>query len=404
MSAAADIRVDAVILGGGIAGLWILDECRRAGLNAVLLEKRALGTGQSLWSQGIIHGGLKYTLSGLLNASAQAVREMPGLWRRCLAGEAEPDLSGARLRAPCCHLWRTDSLASRAAMIGARVGLRVTPTDVPADERPAALRGVPGIVARLEEQVIDVASVLEVLAARNARRVLHTPRPRVGVDRGGTVRAVLDAERVDSPVIRARWAVLSAGVGNTGLREALGLPPGRTQIRPLHQALVRGGGLTELNGHCVDGAETRVTVTSARDAAGTVVWQVGGRLAEEGVRADEAALVASAARELSACLPGVDFAGCEWSAYRADRAEFRLSRSTLVRPDDATILVEGKVISAWPTKLALAPRLAELVLGRVSDGVERWGDEAPPWAAPSVGVPPWEEPDRAWRPATHAPR
>ncbi|MFM9959512.1 MAG: FAD-dependent oxidoreductase [Phycisphaerales bacterium] len=399
MSDGAVSRVDVAILGGGIAGLWILDECRRAGLNAVVLEKSALGTGQSLWSQGIIHGGLKYTLSGLLNPSAQAVREMPGVWRRCLAGEIEPDLRGARLRAPFCHLWRTDSIASRAAMIGAKVGLRVTPTDVAVGDRPAALRGVPGVVARLEEQVIDVGSVLGVLAGRNVGRVLLTPRVRVLPGGAGGVRVVLDGERAGSAVLEARWLVLSAGGGNAGLREALGLEPGRTQVRPLHQAMVRGGSLGELNGHCVDGAETRVTVTSARDAAGRVVWQVGGRLAEAGVALDEAALVESAKRELAACLPGVDFSGCEWCGYRADRAEFSPGGrgGGLVRPDDATVLVEGRVISAWPTKLALAPRLAEMVLERVSAGRERASDALPAWAAAAVGAAPWDEAGRVWR-------
>src|SRR5215510_15615387 len=111
------LSLDVVIFGGGAAGLWLLDELARAGFAALLLEAHELGSGQTIASQGIIHGGLKYTLSGLLTPSARAISQMPTIWRRCLAGEAKPDLSYTRLRAEYCHLWRTTSLRSRLAMI-----------------------------------------------------------------------------------------------------------------------------------------------------------------------------------------------------------------------------------------------------------------------------------------------
>ena len=57
-------RPDVVIFGGGVAGLWLLDELVRRGRDALLLESSRLGTGQSIAAQGIIHGGLKYSLAG----------------------------------------------------------------------------------------------------------------------------------------------------------------------------------------------------------------------------------------------------------------------------------------------------------------------------------------------------
>lgn len=381
---APEPHLDAVILGGGIAGLWTLDTLRRRGVHAVLLERAALGQGQTLWSQGIIHGGLKYTLSGLLNPAAQAVRDMPDRWRACLAGKAEPDLSQAKLRAPHCHLWRTESLSSKVAMIGARVGLRVTPTTLDAEERPEALRHVPGTVARLEEQVVDVASVLGVLAERHKGRVWLAPRARVDRD-AGRVRVSVDPEDANAPVLACGTLILTAGAGNAALRDRLGLQPNQTQVRPLHQVMLRGE-FPELNGHCVDGSVTRVTITTAKDSAGRTVWQVGGQLAEEGVNRKPEDLIAHAKRELAACLPGVDLSRAEWATYRADRAEMRAPGA--LRPDDATLLVEGPVISAWPTKLALAPRLADLVAERVS-GATGSPSALPAWTAAPVGAPPW---------------
>ena len=123
----AFVDMDVVIFGGGAAGLWLLDELTRRGQCAVLLEANALGTGQSVAAQGIIHGGLKYTLQGMLTKSATSIREMPALWRECLDGQREPNLSDVRRRSNECYLWRTDSLSSRLGMLGAQFGLRIAP-------------------------------------------------------------------------------------------------------------------------------------------------------------------------------------------------------------------------------------------------------------------------------------
>lgn len=88
MAARGPLRLDVVIFGGGGAGLWLLDELARRGHQTLLLEAHELGGGQTVNSQGIIHGGFKYSLDGLLSASARATRAMPDLWRRCLAGAA----------------------------------------------------------------------------------------------------------------------------------------------------------------------------------------------------------------------------------------------------------------------------------------------------------------------------
>ena len=100
-------ELDALIFGGGGAGLWLLDELHRRSFRTMLIENRALGAGQTIASQGILHAGLKYALGGLLSGAAKAVGEMTDLWRQCLEGRAQPDLRGVRILSPCCYLWRT---------------------------------------------------------------------------------------------------------------------------------------------------------------------------------------------------------------------------------------------------------------------------------------------------------
>ena len=383
------IQRDVVILGGGIAGLWTLDALRRAGHAVMLVERDALGAGQTIWSQGIIHGGLKYTLDGALSPSARAIREMPAIWRRALTGEAEPSLGRACVRAEQCWLWRTASMRSRLGMLGARIGLRTPVNVVEQSDRPEVLCACPGTVASLDEQVIDTAAVLARLRERNIAHLAHAPPddPAALSNSAEGITVSLAGGRVR---VAARTIVLAAGGGNEALRRSLGLEAPAMQIRDLHMAMARGD-LPMLNGHCVDGARTRLTITSIMQAPGDVVWQLGGEIAERGVAMEPGELIQRAKAELVAVLPGLRLDGVHFATYRAPRAE-GLS-ATGARPEDVVTRVEGDVITVWPTKLALAPRAATRVLEALS--APRSSVTAlPDLPRPAVAKPPWE--NAAW--------
>ena len=387
------MRVDALIFGGGAAGLWLLDELVRTGRRALLVESRAIGHGQTVASQGLIHGGLKYTLQGLLTPSATSIRDMPELWRECLAGRRQPNLRDARLRSDCCHLWRTDGISARIGMIGARFGLKVAAQTLDTGERPPVLAACPGTVARLDEQVISPASFLAELSASNRERILLADPAAISfeIDGPGNVRSVqvADPRGGDPLAITPHRVVFTAGAGNAACRAQVRLPSEAMQLRPLHMVLARGP-LPWLNGHCVDGAKTRVTITSDRDAAGRTVWQIGGQLAEDGVKWDESTLVAKAAAELRETIPGLDLAGVEFATYGIDRAEGRTESGK--RPDTLQVLSEGNVITAWPTKLVLAPQLASDVAALIpavsteSPAIQALAH----WPRPAIAPSPWE--------------
>ena len=394
------IPLDTLILGGGPAGLWTLHELVAAGRSAVLLEIDALGSGQTVASQGIIHGGLKYTLSGSMTGAAKAIREMPERWRQSLAGGAEPDLSATVMRSQCCYLWRTATLRSRLGMVGARAGLRVRPRRIERDDWPEALGKVAGEVYRLDEQVVSPPSFVAALAAGVRDRLVRvTPGPlRLARDASG---GVAEVSWGGGLALRPRHVVLTAGLGNAGLRELAGLGDVMLQRRGVHMILVRDGGrggLPPLNGHCVDGAKTRVTITTDTDAAGRTVWQVGGQVSEDGTDMSRDGLVAHARREVAASLGGFDFpVGTEWATYRLDKAEVTTDGGH--RPDDAFAVRHGNVITAWPTKLALVPRLAERVKGLLDpaepDDEAALLDAVAREARPQVAAPPWEV-EREW--------
>ena len=87
---------DIIIFGGGIAGLFIANRLKSAGFNLILIEKDKLGGGQTLASQGMIHGGQKYALQGKVTAQAASIAAMPERWEACFANRGEVDLSGVK--------------------------------------------------------------------------------------------------------------------------------------------------------------------------------------------------------------------------------------------------------------------------------------------------------------------
>ena len=414
---ATPISIDAVIFGGGVAGLWTLDTLSRQGHTAILLESTALGHGQTVWSQGILHGGLKYTLSGLLTDSAKAIAEMPALWRNSLAGTPnpdQPDLSTADVRAHQCHLWRTKSLTSRLGMIGARTGLRVKPTPLDRPNWPTPLTNLKGEVFTLDEQVVRPTTLLSALAAPwQSRTLLYEPQSlSIHHHPDHTSLTITAPNPTANPApspeqltLNTKAIILTAGLGNPDLAKLANIANLKTQRRPLHMLLAKGRNLPPLNGHCVDGAKTRVTITSDRDHQGNTIWQIGGQVSEDGVDWTPDKLIQQGKAELAASLGTsqqhlTDLGIESWSTYIADRAEVQTPSGA--RPADAYIHQHhnpgSTTLVAWPTKLVLAPVLAQRINHRLPNPTAS-NTVTPPadWPRPPIAQAPWEEP-RNWLP------
>ena len=97
--------VDAVIVGAGVAGLWAMNVLQRRGYRALMFESDGIGGKQTLASQGMIHGGLKYALRGRLTTASEAIADMPARWRACLEGVGDVDLSGLLPKSERYHLF-----------------------------------------------------------------------------------------------------------------------------------------------------------------------------------------------------------------------------------------------------------------------------------------------------------
>jgi glycerol-3-phosphate dehydrogenase len=376
--------VDVAILGGGIAGLWLLARLKAAGYSALLIESRALGAGQTLASQGIIHGGLKYAIDLKLGQDSAALADMPARWRACLDGKGEIDLRGAKLAAENHLFWARRTLASRVAGFFGSKLVRGRVQALAEADWPVALKDPNhvGAVYALDECVLDVPALLAALAT------LHGACIKAGVadiaDRGDHVELQVGQRR-----ITAGRVISTAGAGNEALLPQLGLPARTAQRRPLQMLLVEHAP-ARLWAHCFDTSDKpRVTITTHTRSDGACIWYVGGLIAENGAVQSEAELIAAAKREFAALLPELDYSRCRYAGYRVDRAEGATDDGR--KPEGPVLHRQRNITLAWPTKLALAPQLADLVLADLpppaADRVQTdWSD----WAAPALAKAPWE--------------
>lgn len=383
------LSTDVLIVGGGIAGLWLNARLRQQGFATVLVERGSLGGGQSLKSQGIIHGGAKYALHGALTGASEAIADMPRRWREALAGTGELDLSGVRVLSDAHYLWSPGTLAGNLTSFFASKAVRGRVDQVKGEQLPPALQHpkFKGKVYRLAELVLDVPSLIARLAELAGDGLLAAERIEPLQDNGELCGLIVDGRE-----IRAQRVVLSAGAGNAELLAALGIEQPAQQLRPLHMVLAKGPALKPLYAHCLGGGpKPRVTVTTHPAADGQWVWYLGGDLAEaDGVARDEAAQIQAAQKEMAALLPWVDQSQTRWATLRVDRAE--PAQSGLVRPDNAFLAEQQRLLVGWPTKLALAPDFADRVLAALQREHVQPAAHAPlpELPRPSLGQPVWE--------------
>ena len=391
------VAVDVVIFGGGIAGLWLLARLRQANFNTMLVEATALGAGQTRYAQGIIHGGTKYALTGKLTASSEAVSRMPAIWRDCLQGTGEFDLRQVKILSPHQYMWSTTSLTSRMAGFFASHVMRSRTRSLAKTERPrifqdAAFRGH---VYRLDEPVLDTASVIATLAQPHLDAIVHAEMASIIIQDDDTSQLVLKAGDGTAWQVQTQRIVLAAGQGNARLLKAMERETPAMQLRPLQMVLLRGALPEMLYAHCLGASvNPRLTITSHYDAHQQIVWYLGGQLAEDGVERTEAQQIQTAQTELGQLMPWLDLTQTQWATLRIDRAEPRQPDGK--RPDTSFFDDTRGVITAWPTKMALAPKLAADVLQHFEQtGVSASGRQTlPEWPRPAFAVLPWQEEQR----------
>ncbi|MBV9576430.1 MAG: FAD-dependent oxidoreductase [Gammaproteobacteria bacterium] len=390
---------DMVIVGGGIAGLWLLNRLRRAGFSVFLFESGALGGGQTHKSQGIIHGGMKYALQGRLTKDMQALAEMPKRWQQCLAGSGEMDLSNVPLLSAQHFLWASHKFTSKLMGFIASTALTGKVEPLARENYPAVFQhnDFKGDVFSLDEIVVDVPILIRELVKANQDAIFHIePICSDGLklnEKGELVTATVYMSG-KSIEVSAQQFIFTAGAGNEVIINKLKQKNIAMQRRPLHMVLVKLPFDASLYAHCLGlGSRPRITITTHMLQNGRKVWYLGGMLAEEGIHRDSAAQIHAAKEELQTLFPWLDFSGAEFATFMIDRAEQLQGNG--FKPETACMKIVKNTLVAWPTKLALAPKLADDVMRHFQQLslTPQLFDvrELRSWPIPPLAKPVWED-------------
>lgn len=393
--AAADI----VIFGGGIAGLWLLNRLRQAGLSALLFESGALGGGQTGKAQGIIHGGMKYALQGILTKDAMAMADLPIYWKKCLEGKGEVDLSGVPVLSQNHFLWSPNKFTAKLTGFLASTTLTSKVEPLEKANYPTAFQhpDFRGEVFSLDELVVDVPALVRELVKANQDAVFKIePLCNEGLkfDEDGKLISATVYVSGRSVELTAQQFVFAAGAGNETILNKLKTKEIAMQRRPLHMVMVKTAFNHSLYAHCLGlGSRPRMTITTHVTCDGHHVWYLGGMIAEEGVTRDSLAQIKAARAELNALFPWLDFSSAEFATFMIDRAEPKQSNG--FKPEADYMKNIQNMVIAWPTKLALAPKLANQIMEHLqqSNIVPQMFDmrELRSWPMPPLAKPIWED-------------
>lgn len=390
---------DIVIFGGGIAGLWLLSRLRQAGYSAILLESGALGGGQTHKSQGIIHGGLKYALQGVLTNDAEEMVDMPSRWRDCLAGKGELDLSQVNVLSEKHYLWSPSKFTSKIAGFFASRALSSKVDSVAKEQFPAVFQhpSFKGDVFALDELVLDVPSLVRELVKAHQDVIFKIePLSSDGLkfNEDGQLHSATVYLAGKSVEIIAQQFVFTAGAGNEVILKRLESQTVAMQRRPLHMVMVKTPFDYPLYAHCMGlGPRPRITITTHHTQDGASIWYLGGQIAEDGVYRDSASQIITARDELRALFPWLDFNNAQFETFMVDRAE-PLQKNGL-KPTSSFVSTVDNMLIAWPTKLALAPKLADDVMQQLKQKAlsPQYFDtrELRAWPMPPLAQPIWED-------------
>jgi glycine/D-amino acid oxidase-like deaminating enzyme len=390
-----NISVDIIIFGGGIAGLWALSQLKKSGYSVLLCEKNSLGGGQTIYAQGMLHGGLKYTISGKATEGATSSAKMPEIWEECLSGNGIIDLTKTKVLKRGQVFWAPGKISgafknNMATKLLSGEAHKAQEADWPALFKQT--KKLDGSLFELEETVIDIPSLIKNLREQNAEDIFQADSADMDFE---VVDGVVKSITYQDTTIHPQAVILTAGQGNVELAEKMDISLNwpKMQLRPLRQVMVKNIP-EELYGHCVgNGFRPRATISTHYTKTGEPVWYIGANIAEqinEGKTEEET--IQFAKKELADLFPWVDFSKCQWATCEINRAEPEWDGG-LMPPKAHISEVGSNILCCWPTKLTFAPQLAMFIEKYLQDkklSPQNNGKKPVDWNLPPIAENPWD--------------
>lgn len=326
----------------------------------MLFEKNALGAGQTLAAQGIIHSGIKYSFDGIVRSHTQTLAAMPKVWMDSISGVGKVDLRRVEILANHQIVFTVGGITSRiaAALASKTLGSALGKLDRSEFPEVFCAKEFTGQVYRLEEPVLATKTLLAALQdqAQGGHCVTFSARLAQLIFEDDRVAEVVFADDRRTR-IRPRACVFSAGEGNEWFAEQAGFKK-ITQRRPLRMFMARGLPHKLYAHWLLPEPQPRITVTT-HELNGENVWYIGGSNAEKTAVMDLAESLDRTRVEMTRLFPWLNWKRFQWAIYEISGAEPEANQLLTGGPQ---LTVQGNAALAWPTKLALAPALGDQII------------------------------------------
>lgn len=348
------MKPDIVIIGAGIAGLWLHNLLKSKGYDVLLLEKNAIGSGQTIAAQGIIHSGLKYAFAGKINKLAQSISAMPDRWRAAFQRQGDVDLSSARVNASSQVMLIPNGLMGGLVKLVTKQVLGGNVYEIDKADWPEDIikSGFKGSVVNMDEPVIDTTSLIRALASpyKDSIKKIDDRDP---------------LEFLKAHNIAPKKIIYTAAASNHEFAKQFGEDKGlQTQHRPLIQAFLKPAPF-ELYAHLVGTSEKPVaTITTHKCEDGTLTWYLGGAVAERPIDSDPNDAIKAAIKGFQKYMPNINLETLDWATWSINRVEGKSDTDGWM-PDTPSLHKTGDAIYCWPTKLTFAPLLGDKVLTEI---------------------------------------
>ncbi|MFK7872362.1 MAG: FAD-dependent oxidoreductase [Oligoflexales bacterium] len=383
------LQAPVTIVGGGIAGLWTYRRLQDAGIPALLIEAEELGNGQTIASQGMVHGGQKYALQGRKTPQSEALKTMPQRWDHSLRGDPSEaiDLSQTHKLSDHQILWTTGLLSSISSFFASKtMNARVHLTQ---QEHPAfPFQSFKGQLYHLQEKVLDMSSLLRDLA-RDQRGIIKGNCEHIERKIDGSVDSISCSIGHEKVQIKSSLFLFTAGLGNELICDQIKPNHQMTQRRPLKQIMIRGH-LPSIFGHCITAdPRPRITITTHQHSSGDSIWYLGGLIAEKVKDKNEEEAIPIIVKELNNLFPWHPWSSPLQVGFLTKIRAEASNKGQL--HDSPQITHEKNWVVIWPTKMTFAPAVGDQILKICQQhNLSETTKNLPILPKPSIALPPWE--------------
>lgn len=347
---------DAVVIGGGICGVWVHSLLKQKGYSCLLLEKDKIGGEQSLLSQGILHRGMKYLLGGVFSDISDSLTKATKFWQQALAGVGALDLSDTEILAKQQLLWCQDNLLSNFITTTTKNFFKSQTKTL---EQELAWLPNKKTAFWLQETILNGYSLFENFYKQQQQDYYQLTVSSSNCQIVEQQNTICLQFKIPQIKIVTKKIILAAGAGNIDLAQFLGIQQ-EIQLRPLRMFLVEHSLPLKIYGHClINSSKPLFTISSHETNSNKMIWYLGGKIAEDGCKLNVVEAIQKAKKIIQQNIK-VKLKNDNWKIVDINRAEPQQKKISL--PNQVFVKKFQKTILCLPIKLTLTPIVAEKVL------------------------------------------